>query len=443
MTSLSGWGGYPAIETTIAAPQSREAIRIAAARDEGLIARGNGRSYGDAAIGSQRTLSTLKLDRMRAFDAKAAILTIEAGALLSDVIATFGPRGYFPFVVPGTKHVTIGGAIAADVHGKNHHRDGGFGNYVESLVLVTTGGQTIRTSRVENAELFDATIGGMGLTGIIIEAQLRLRPIETGWIRQKTVVAPRLDAALAALEETDSANYSVAWIDCLARGSNLGRSLIFVGEHMRRDELDENAARQPFPRLRNPRLSIPFAAPNVFLNKWSIGGFNEIYFRRGAANAGEFSAIPLDRYFFPLDGIANWNRLYGRQGFVQHQCVLPSSVALPFLEEILNRVAARGNASFLAVLKKLGTANGLLSFPLPGYTLALDFPIESGILSFLHTLDELVVAAGGRLYLAKDARQSAATFEAGYPELSRFRDIRRAIDAKGSLRSKLAERLNI
>lgn len=442
MTKISGWGRYPVIETDIVAPRTLEAVRIAAACTDGGAARGNGRAYGDAGIGARQTLQMAALDRIRTFDAATGRVTVEAGLLLADLIATFLPRGFFPAVVPGTKFVTIGGSIAADIHGKNHHRDGGFGDHVESLVLATAGGDLIRTSRAEHPDLFAATIGGMGLTGVIVEATLRLRPVETGWIHQRTIAAPNLAAAIAALDEGDSATYSVAWIDCVAKGASLGRSLIFLGEHAFVDQIPAERA-NTFPELSAARLTVPIDFPSLILNRWSVGAFNDLYFHFGARRAGEHFLIPAGHFFFPLDRIGAWNRIYGQQGFVQHQCVVPIALAPGVLTEILSRIAARGGASFLAVLKKLGRSNGLLSFPLPGYTLALDFPFTPGLLDFLDELDRLVVAAGGKLYLAKDARQSRATFEAGYPELQRFRDIRRSVDPNCHIRSHLAERLGI
>jgi FAD/FMN-containing dehydrogenase len=382
------------------------------------------------------------LNRMRRFDPATGQVTVEAGLLLSDLIATLLPRGFFPYVVPGTSLATIGGAIAADVHGKNHHRDGGFGQYVESLLLALPTAETIRVSREEHPDLFHATIGGMGLTGTILEATIRLRPVETGWIRRRTIVAENLEAAIAALDDCQHVTYSVAWIDCLARGAGLGRSLIFVGEHAGSADLEPTQAANRFP-VRKACLSMPIEAPSFVLNRWTVAAFNELYFRAGARNAASPVLVPADPYFFPLDAVANWNRMYGRRGFIQHQCVIPAATAHATLADMLGRIAKRGGSSFLAVLKKLGPGSGPLSFPMPGYSLALDFPIKDDVFSFLDELDARVVAAGGRLYLAKDARQSQRTFEAGYPDLPRFRQLRRMVDPRGTINSRLAERLGI
>lgn len=437
MTLVSGWGRFPVVDSDVLRPRSFAAVDEAVMA--GSVARGNGRAYGDAAIGAVRTIGMTGFDRVRSFDAATGRVRLEAGVQLADLIDTFGPRGFLPFVVPGTRFVSVGGAIAADVHGKNHHCEGGFGRYVDSILLRTGQGEVIEASREQNSDAFFATIGGMGLTGIILEATLRLRQAETGWIRERVICASDLDAAMRALDAGDSATYSVAWIDCAARGRDLGRSLIYLGEHARRDELADGAA--AFPVGKNPGLGVPFDFPSMTLNRYSIRAFNELYYRMGARRAGGSHVVSLYPYFFPLDAIAEWNRIYGRRGFLQHQCVIPEAGARAVLADILDRVARRGDASFLAVLKKLGQGDGILSFPLPGYTLALDFPVKGDILNFLDQIDRLVVAAGGRLYLAKDARQARATFEAGYPALSRFNAIRKSLDPACNIRSKLSQRL--
>ncbi|OAF09001.1 FAD-binding oxidoreductase [Bradyrhizobium neotropicale] len=439
MTLVSGWGRFPVVDTDVLRPRSFAAVGEAVAGAAGTVARGNGRAYGDAGIGASRTIAMTGFDRVRSFDPATGRLRLEAGVLLSDLIDTFGPRGFLPFVVPGTRFVSVGGAIAADVHGKNHHCEGGFGRYVDSILLRTGEGETIEASREQNSDAFFATIGGMGLTGVILEATMRLRPVETGWIRERVVSTSDLDAAMRALEAGDSATYSVAWIDCVARGSELGRSLIYLGEHARASELPDGA--DAFPLGKDPGLAVPVDLPSITLNRYSIRAFNELYYRMGARRAGTSHVVSLYPYFFPLDSISDWNRIYGRRGFLQHQCVIPEHGARDVLGDILDRVTRRGDASFLAVLKKLGQGDGILSFPMPGYTLALDFPMKGDILNFLDEIDRLVVAAGGRLYLAKDARQSHATFEAGYPALQRFKAIRKSLDPAGKIRSKLSQRL--
>jgi decaprenylphospho-beta-D-ribofuranose 2-oxidase len=440
---LTGWGRYPRHEGDVVEAPAPGAVPGLMAGHAGLVARGNGRAYGDAAIGERITLATGRLDRFRAFDPASGRLTVEAGVLLADILALVS-RGFFPPVVPGTKFVTVGGMIAADVHGKNHHRDGGFGAHVEELKLAVPDGRTLACSPVENAELFAATVGGMGLTGTILEATFRLRRVETGWMRQRTIVANNLDAAIAALQETAGATYSVAWIDCLARGASLGRSLVYAAEHATRDDV---AALRPgaalFPSPRQGRLAVPLDLPASVLNRASVRAFNGLYFRRGARRAGEPFLVHWDPYFFPLDGVCDWNRIYGRGGFVQYQCVIPPAAARQALGDIIERISRRGRASFLAVLKPLGAGAGTIAFPMEGFTLALDLPVTPDVFPLLDELDAVVVKAGGRIYLAKDARQSPATFEAGYSGLAAFRDMRRALGADGRIASRLSTRLAI
>jgi FAD/FMN-containing dehydrogenase len=444
LTELAGWGRYPRHESELLSPATAESSRAALAAASGIVARGNGRAYGDAAIGQRTTLATRGLDRMRAFDPATSRLTVEAGVLLGDILEAFVPRGLFPPVVPGTKFVTVGGMIASDVHGKNHHRDGGFGSNVDWLRLALPGGEVVTCSPGEDADLFWATVGGMGLTGTILEAAFRLKPIETGWMRQETVVASDLDEAMAALVRSDGFTYSVAWIDCLARGASLGRSLVYMAEHATLRDLEELGPKpDAFPPARSGRLAIPIDFPAFALTRPTVAAFNALYFRNGARQAGRPFLVGWDPYFFPLDGIASWNRMYGRRGFVQHQCVIPDAVARQVLGDLLERISGRGNASFLAVLKRLGASSGTMSFPFPGYTLALDLQVDDNVFGLLDEVDRIVVEAGGRLYLAKDARQSRQTFEAGYPGLQRFRELRRAIGAEGRIVSRQSARLGI
>lgn len=439
---LEGWGRYPRHESKpLAARAGLHELGHLVSQHQGLVARGNGRAYGDAAIGEDATLLMRGLDRMKAFAEEACLLTVEGGVLLGDIIESFLPRGFFLPVIPGTKFVSVGGAIAADVHGKNHHRDGGFGATVHSLRLVLPSGQTVTCSPSENGELFRATIGGMGLTGAIAEATIRLRRVETSFIRQQTTVAPNLSAALAALDAADEVTYSVAWIDCLAGGAALGRSLIYAGEHALAEEMVDGKERLAVAASK--RLSVPVDLPGWTLNRASVMAFNELYFRRGSAAGREHTLVQYEPYFFPLDGVGQWNRIYGKRGFLQHQCVVPPDNAEAVLSEILARFARSGKASFLAVLKKLGEGSGMLSFPMRGYTLALDVQVSEEIFPLLDEIDSLVTRAGGRLYLAKDARQSRATFEQGYPELEAFRQVRRSIGAEGHITSKLSRRLGI
>ncbi|MEM7710345.1 MAG: FAD-binding oxidoreductase [Pseudomonadota bacterium] len=441
MKDLSGWGRYPRLFGPLGPIGDMASAAEATSRMPGVVARGLGRSYGDAAIGRETTLAATGLDRMRSFDPETGLLHVEAGVSLAEIIATFLPRGYFPPVVPGTRFVTVGGMIASDVHGKNQHNDGTFGDHVQWFSLALPDGTMLRCSPEENPELFRATIGGMGLTGVILEAAFRLKPVKSGWIRQTTHVARNLSEAITLLRQTGAATYTVAWIDVLARGEALGRSLILEGEHAPPDALSPRQER--FPSGGNGKLGVPVDMPGWLLNKRSVSAFNALYYRRGVRAAREPALVPWDAYFFPLDGILHWNRIYGTRGFVQHQCVIPDAAAETALAEILDRLSARGEGSFLAVLKRLAPAAGLMSFPMGGITLALDLPVSEGRLSLLAEIDRLVAGAGGRIYLAKDACQSRDTLHAGYPHIDRFREIRKNTGSTSRMASKLSERLGI
>jgi decaprenylphospho-beta-D-ribofuranose 2-oxidase len=435
---ISGWGRYPRASCDLLFTHSQEALSRRLPRLEGYIARGHGRSYGDAAIGERATIATSLLDRILAFDPVTGRIVLEAGVLLDDLLSFCVPRAFFPPVVPGTKQVTVGGMVASDVHGKNHHQRGGFGAHVEWLTLALPDGQVVECSPDVNPALFQATVGGMGLTGTILQVQLTLQPIETGWLREETIVAENLEAALDLLEQND-ATYSVAWIDCLSRGRALGRSLLYCAEHASRACIGEL---EPFPAPRRGLLSVPFVLPGAPLNRYSVGAFNALYFRRGAARAGKSRLVDWDGFFFPLDRIGSWNRLYGSRGFLQYQVVVPAS-ARWFLHELLQGLSARGSPSFLAVLKRLGAGSGLLSFPMPGFTLAVDLPVSPAALQLLDGFDARLRECGGRIYLAKDCRQSRETLSAGYPQLAGFAQVRRETGAKARVSSLLSQRLGL
>lgn len=441
MKDLSGWGRYPRFIGAQATAANLDEAVTATQVGSGLIARGLGRSYGDAAIGCETTLSMTGLNRMQSFDPETGLLTTEAGVSLAEIIACFLPRGYFPTVVPGTRFVTVGGMIASDVHGKNQHNDGTFGHHVAWLNLALPDGRILRCAPHENAELFHATIGGMGLTGTILSACFRLKPVQSGWIRQTTHAAKNLTEAIALLRQTKNTTYTVAWIDVLARGASLGRSLILAGEHATQDDLWGGC--KQFPPARNGRLGVPFELPSWVLNTASVSAFNALYYRRGAVKSGQTTLVPWDSYFFPLDSIANWNRIYGARGFVQHQCVIPNENAETVMTSILELLSSRGEGSFLAVLKSMGPGAGLMSFPRDGLTLALDVPVSEKRLGLLAEIDALVAQAGGRIYLAKDACQSRATFNAGYPNIAAFRKVRQNIGVADHMASKLSGRLDL
>jgi len=436
---LSGWGRYPMAECPVIAPRDEDTL--SAALSEGsLIPRGNGRAYGDSAMSRTQTVSMRHFNRMISFNEGTGVLTAEAGVLLGDVVDAFLPRGWFPAVTPGTKFVTLGGMAAADVHGKNHHIDGGFSNFVEWIDVLDPDGNITRAKPGD--DLFQWTMGGMGLTGVILRLAMRLRPVDTGWIKQISKAAPNLDAAMAAFEAAPDAPYSVAWIDCLSRGDALGRSVVMLGEHAPLDTLPTRFRQIPFGPPPRRKHTIPFSAPGFALNRWTVGAFNGLYYRMGAQKAGT-TYVPWDTYFYPLDSILGWNRIYGRQGFIQFQCVLPDDSARQGLGELLTSIAEARQGSFLAVLKKLGPEGGHFAFPMPGYTLALDFPLTDRVLALMSKLDRITQDHGGRFYLAKDARMSADTLRATDPRTEHFAKMRRLTGASSAYSSMQSERLGL
>lgn len=420
---LSGWGRHNPQECRVTKPRDEETLRARVAEGK-LIARGNGRSYGDSAMSGGNTVDMRGFDRMLGFDTETGQLVAEAGVMLDDIITTFLPRGWFPWVTPGTRFVTLGGMIAADVHGKNHHLHGSFGAFVDWIDLMGADGQVRRCGPLDNSDLFAATIGGMGLTGVILRAAFRLRRVETGFIRQETIATANLTETLAAFEAHQQSTYSVAWIDCLATGNNLGRSLITLGEHATPGDLPQRHRAAPFAPPARKKRSLPLDAPGFALNRHTVRAFNHLYYTRGAAKAGH-SVTSWDAYFYPLDSILAWNRMYGHRGFVQYQSVLPLINAAAGLRDLLTEISSSGLASFLAVLKRLGPqGRGMMSFPMEGHTLALDFPATPATFALLRRLDAITLAHGGRYYLAKDARLTADTLRQSDPRADRFHQLR-------------------
>lgn len=437
---ICGWGRYPIIESAVTGVRCAGDVSRALSECRSLIGRGNGRSYGDAALNSERILSLLPSDRFINFDAESGRVECEAGLLLADLLAFTVPRGWFPPVVPGTKQVTIGGMIAADVHGKNHHRLGTIGKHVESLRLCLSEGEVVTCSRQSNAELFEATLGGMGLSGIILSANIKLLPVMSAHIRQQVIKTPNLDETMRLFSEQDESTYTVAWIDCLANGTAKGRSLFFCGEHAAIQDLPKDMQTAPFTFRRRQTFAVPFDAPSWLLNASSIRLFNTLYYHR--TRPAE-RIIDYDRFFFPLDALGDWNRLYGANGLLQYQCLLPTDEAAEGLRRILDITAGEQRGSFLAVLKRLGPGGRFLSFPKEGYTMTLDFPESPATAKTLSQLDDVLRDFGGRVYLAKDARAPRDLVEKGYPDIEKFRELRRRIDPQRKLRSLLSERLGL
>lgn len=441
---LSGWGLYPRAVNSVFEPATiDQAVPPADAR---MIVRGQGRSYGDAAM-SQDGLVMLsqRLDRFISFDETTGLLTAEAGTTLAEVLRKFVPRGWFPSVVPGTKFVSLGGSVAADIHGKNHHRDGSIGSHVPRFEITLADGTSKVCTPESEAELFWATVGGMGLTGILTEVTLELIPIESSLMIVQHHQARNLDESLRMFEDrVYDEHYTVAWMDCLAKGSSLGRGILIRGHHALQSELPE--AFRKDESLRRPRrnFNLKFGFPSWVLNPFSVALFNEAYYRRQGRRKEPFIEH-YDDFFFPLDRIENWNRLYGKRGFLQYQCVLPSREAPRSLQLLFEELARSRRPSFLSVLKRFGPANeGLLSFPLEGYTLTLDLPInDPSLFAFLDRLDEIVLSCCGRVYLAKDARLPAETFRAMYTRLNDWQRVKSRVDPENRFDSDLARRLGL
>jgi decaprenylphospho-beta-D-ribofuranose 2-oxidase len=439
---LSGWGRYPRARARVARPETVSAVDVT--REQQVIARGQGRSYGDAALLTEGlVLLTERLSRFLDFDARTGLLRAEAGTTLADVIETFVPRGWFPAVVPGTKFVSLGGCVAADVHGKNHHRAGSFGAHVAELELVLADGARARCSPGENADLFHATVGGMGLTGVITEVTLRLMPIETAYMLVQHQPARDLDESLTALEDPAfNDEYTVSWIDASARGRDLGRGVLIRGNHARLNEVSQHVA-EPLRAARRRPPNLPLEVPAWLLNNFTARALNRLYYRRQRKKTTHFLS-GLEDFFFPLDAVGNWNRAYGRAGLVQYQCVLPPAESREGMRELLEALAASRVPCLLAVLKRFGDEGaGLLSFPMPGYTLSLDFPARDAAFALVRQFDEVVARRGGRVYLAKDACLDAETFRPSYPRLAAWRETKARFDPGARFRSDLSRRLGV
>jgi decaprenylphospho-beta-D-ribofuranose 2-oxidase len=440
---LSGWGRYPTADCAVQRPRDTQAVEQALAAAEGaLIARGNGRAYGDSALNPASTLDMRGLDRILAFDDASGQVVAEAGVMLADLIDLFLPRGWFPAVTPGTKFVTIGGAIASDVHGKNHHKDGSFGMFVDWIDLLGPDGQVRRASRTEEADLFAWTVGGMGLTGVILRAALRLAPVESGWIRQTMTPAPDLATAMALFEQAQDATYSVGWIDCLATGKDTGRSLVMLGEHAIHAELGVRAHADRWAQAHKRAKTVPLDFPGFALNGLSVRAFNTLYYANGKRQAGE-ALIDYDSYFYPLDAILEWNRIYGRKGFAQFQCVLPLEASQAGLTALLNQIARSGQGSFLAVLKRMGAQSSRFSFPMEGYTLALDFPMRRSTPALFAELERIAIDHGGRFYLAKDSQLTPERLRQSDPRTAAFTAMRDDSGAANRFQSLQSERLGL
>lgn len=443
---LSGWGRTPSSAADVAVPANvgDAAALVEGAGKNGALARGLGRSYGDAALnGGGTIIETGAISRIRRLDPEGPTVTVEAGMSFDELLAALVPLGYFVPVTPGTRFVTVGGAIAADVHGKNHHVDGSIQRHVESFGLLLADGRTMRVDAASEPEMFAATCGGLGLTGIVTEATLRLLRIETAQMRVTRERTANLGATLERFAESDDRyHYSVAWIDCLARGKAMGRSVLMRANHARVDEVPVERRVNALSWSTGAGVPWPPLTPGGLLRRSTVALFNEAYYRRAPATEREEyeGIVP---YFYPLDRVREWNRAYGPRGFVQYQFVVPYG-AEDTLRDVLGRLSREGVPSMLAVLKRMGPGHGMLSFPVAGWTLALDIPARvPGLGPLLDGLDQLIADAGGRVYLAKDARLRRELLPTMYPELDRWKAVRARLDPAGRWQSDLARRLDL
>lgn len=442
---VTGWGRTAPSVALLVRPRTHEEAVAAVHRcgSRGTIARGLGRAYGDAAQNAGgAVLDMTGLDRVRTVDADGGVVVCDAGVSLHRLMEVLLPLGWFVPVTPGTRYVTVGGAIGADIHGKNHHVSGSFSRHVLSLELLTADGE-VRTV-VPGTELFDATAGGMGLTGVVLSATIRLHPVETSLMSVDTERATDLDDLMSRLTAArDRHRYSVAWIDLLARGAATGRAVLTRGEHAPLDALPARTRRRPLDFRPRQLFSPPGFVPEGLLGRASVSLFNEVWYRRAPrSRRGQLQSIPA--FFHPLDGVPHWNRVYGRSGFVQYQFVVGHGQE-EALREVVRRVSRQQCPSFLAVLKRFGEGDpGWLSFPMPGWTLALDVPAGlPGLGTFLDGLDQVVADAGGRVYLAKDSRLRPELLAVMYPGLDRFRALRARLDPRGVFVSDLSRRLSL
>ena len=438
--NISGWGKFPLHNAAVYKPKTIKELQKRIAQGD-AIARGNGRSYGDSSISKKNTIEMKNFNQMIEFDDITGTLVAESGVLLKDIIKKFLPLGWFPSVTPGTKFVTVGGMIASDVHGKNHHIVGSFGNFIEWIEIINSQGKIVRCSEHKNSELFVWTIGGMGLTGIITKAAFKLQEVESGWILKQNYATENIQETMSMFEKLCDSAYSVAWLDSTANGKNLGRSIIMTGEHLKKDSVPKKYLKKNAYLLKR-NLNIKFDFPAWFLNKISILFFNKIYFLFNKFK-NKKEVINWDKFFYPLDRINNWNRIYGKRGFIQFQCVIPMSQSLSGIVEILNTLTKNDCYPFLSVLKRFGRSRSGLSFPEEGYTLTLDFPVNKKNLEIIAVLEEITIKNSGRFYLSKDSTMSERIFASSDVRLREFNIFRSKSLSKKVFSSEQSKRLNI
>ncbi len=432
-TTISGWGRLGLRGKEVRSDDLERATEGAS------LSRGLGRSYGDSSLPATpagTVVTTTMADRLLSFDEETCVLRAEAGTSLLALNRIFLPRNVFVPVTPGTQFVTLGGMVASDVHGKEHHVRGTFGEHLRSLKMRVADGRVLTCSPTENTDLFDATIGGMGLTGHILEVEVAMRRIPSPWIRQHSRRVDNIDEFLDALK--DGARrwpYTVGWIDCLTRGRNMGRGILMAGDWATEDE-----APKRFPKP-HPRISFPMDLPSWALGRPSVAAFNEAFYWKHLPREMT-QLLHWETFFYPLDAIGDWNRIYGRRGFTQYQCVLPESAGRDAARRVLEILTQRGGASFLCVIKDCGAqGRGLLSFPMEGISIALDIPVRDDTQELIDALNEQVLREGGRIYLTKDQFTRKEHFQAMEPRLQHFQEVRAKWDPKGLIKSAQSVRL--
>ena len=419
--SFESWGRYPKLEAKVVPLNWTCEFPLRPPPATRMLPVGAGRSYGDVCLLDHGTLLRTRgpglsggMDRLLDFDATTGILCCEAGTTLGEILDFAVPRGFFLPVSPGTKFVTVGGAIANDIHGKNHHVAGTFGRHIPRFELVRSDGRQVICSAAQNADLYAATIGGMGLTGLIVWAEVKLRPIVSRRIQYMGIKFSGIEEFVALSERNAKSEYTVAWIDCVGTGKSFARGIFMAGDH--------DTIPGPLKRSKPSRLSLPFDFPEFVLNHGSVGLFNSLYYNR-QRNKVKSAIVDYEPFFFPLDRLRHWNRMYGKSGLLQFQCVVPWEPDHRGLTEMLKSITRSGLASFLAVLKVFGdvASPGMMSFPRPGLTLALDFPIRhEASFDLLEKLAAITLEHGGRMYPAKDATMTPAQFQAFYPQWKKF-----------------------
>ena len=426
---ISGWGRYPLSNSNIIRPKNIQECRNTL--NKILIPRGMGRSYGDSAI-NNTVLETNYLDNLLNLNEANGILTCSSGISLNDILNFIVPKGWFIPVSPGTSYATIGGAIASDVHGKNHHHSGTLGKYVLSIKLMLGNGEVVEINQNYLSDLFYATCGGMGLTGLILEASLKLLPIKSSKINQTKIRSRSLEETCDIFKENEKSTYSVAWLDCLGNESSKGKGIIILGEHDKNSDLK---------LIKNKNFNIGINFPSFFINKFFISIFNKI---NHASCNNNSKKVDLFSYFYPLDKITNWNRLYGKKGFIQYQFVIPADNAVKNIKLILKKFTKLEMYPILSVLKKFGKQNkNLLSFPMLGYTLALDFKYSNDISKKINQVDEIIADMGGKIYLTKDALMSEKIFKKTYKKWEEFETIREKYGALNKFQSYQSIRLGL